>query len=156
MPQSLAQIYVHAAFSTKCRIRCLAYPDLRLALDAYAAGVLNHLDCAALIVGSVIDHMHVLFRLSRTVTVADAIGTLKRRTSAWIKEQKREMMDPYLTKFEWQNGYGAFSVSASNVDVVKAYIEGQDEHHKRTTFQDEYRAFLRRHGIAFDERYVWD
>jgi len=114
------------------------------------------MDCPAVIVGSVIDHMHALFRLSRTVTVADAVGTLKKRTSAWIKEQKPEVKDPGLAKFAWQAGYGAFSVSASKVNDVRAYIAGQEAHHRRRGFQEEYREFLTRHGVAFDERYVWD
>ena len=156
MPQSLAQLYIHAIFGTKHRDRSLTYPELRTALDAYAAGVLNGIDCPAVAIGSEADHMHALFRLARTVTVADAVGTLKKRTSAWVKEQKPEIHDPYLVKFAWQTGYSAFSVSASKVEAVRAYILNQGEHHRRRGFQEEYREFLRRHGVAFDEKYMWD
>ena len=156
MPQSLAQIYIHAIFGTKNRDRSLTYPDLRKALNAYAAGVLNGIECTAVVVGSTPDHMHALFRLSRTVTIADAIGTLKKRTSAWIKEQKPEIHDPYLVKFAWQTGYSAFSVSASKVEDVRAYVANQEEHHRRRSFQEEYRGFLKRHGVAFDEKHMWD
>ena len=156
MSQSLAQVYIHAIFSTKNRVRALAFPELRVALDAYAAGILNNMDCPAIIVGSVIEHMHVLFRLSRTTTIADVVGTLKKRTSAWIKEQKRDVKDPYLMKFAWQVGYGAFSVSASRVEDVRSYVANQEEHHRRRGFQEEYREFLDRYGVVFDEKYVWD
>ena len=154
--QSLGQIYIHVIFSTKDRVRILAYPDLRENLNAYSAGVLNKLDCHAIVVGSVADHMHILFRLSRTASVSDVVGTVKKRSSAWIKEQKRDTKDPYLVKFSWQAGYGAFSVSASKLEAVRTYIENQEEHHHRRGFQEEYRLFLKRHGVAFDERYVWD
>ncbi len=156
MSQSLSQIYIHAVFSTKDRTRVIAYPQLRDSLNAYAAGILNNLACRAVIVGSVIDHMHALFRLGRTAAVADVVGTLKKRTSVWIKDQNTQVKDPFLVKFAWQAGYGAFSVSASKVEDVRAYIAGQEEHHRRQGFQEEYREFLTRHGIEFDEKYVWD
>lgn len=156
MPQSLGQIYIHTIFSTKNRVRALAYPELRTQLDAYAAGVLNNMDCHVTIAGAVIDHMHILFCLARTMAVADAIAVVKKRSSSWVKEQKPEAKDPYLVKFAWQAGYGAFSVSASKLDDVRAYIANQEEHHRRVSFQDEYREFLKRYGVHFDERYLWD
>ncbi len=156
MPQSLARILIHMTFSTKDRVRALAYPELRTDLDAFTGGILRHLKCPAIIVGSVIDHMHILYLQSRTVATAHVAETVKRETSRWIKEQKREVADPYLVKFAWQSGYAAFSVSESNVEKVRAYIAGQEEHHKRVSFQDEYRAFLKKHGVEFDEKYVWD
>ena len=156
MPQSLSHILIHLTFSTKDRVRALAYPELREALNAYTVGILRNLQCPSLQAGSVIDHMHILYVHSRTATVADVVGTVKRETSAWIKAQKPEVKDPYLVKFAWQSGYAAFSVSESAAEAVKEYIANQEEHHRRVTFQEEYRRLLEKHKVAFDERYVWD
>ena len=84
------------------------------------------------------------------------MGTVKKETSAWIKTQKPEIKDPYLMNFAWQSGYAAFSVSESVAAAVVEYIKNQEEHHRRVTFQDEYRTFLTKHGVTFDEKYVWD
>jgi REP element-mobilizing transposase RayT len=156
MPQSLSRILIHATFSTKDRVRALAYPDLRETLDAYTVGILRNLHCPSVQTGSVIDHMHILYVQSRTTTVANVIGTVKRETSAWIKAQKPEVKDPYLVKFAWQSGYAAFSVGESGAGQVTRYIADQEEHHRRVTFQDEYRRLLEKCAVAFDERFVWD
>jgi putative transposase len=95
--------------------------------------------------------MHVLCRLSRTVTLSRLVETMKTESSKWIKRHARG-----APTFQWQAGYAVFSVSASNAARVKRYIENQDEHHRTKTFQDELRAFFRRHRVDFDERYVWD
>ena len=108
-------------------------------------------DCETLIVGGVEDHSHSLFALSRTHSIASVVKEVKRTSSGWVKTTSRK-----LSKFHWQAGYGAFSVSQSNLTNVIRYIENQEEHHKRMTFQDEYRAFLKAYGVEFDERYVWD
>jgi putative transposase len=108
-------------------------------------------DCETLIVNGVEDHVHSLFALSRTNSIADVVKEIKRTSSAWAKE-----LSPTLAKFQWQAGYGAFSVSQSDLAEVIRYIENQEEHHKRVTFQDEYRALLKAYGIEYDERYVWD
>jgi REP element-mobilizing transposase RayT len=97
------------------------------------------------------DHLHCLLQLSRTITIAELIKTMKVESSGWLKQQSRE-----LRTFYWQAGYGAFSVSQSSAGQVKAYIANQEEHHRRRTFQDEFRAFLKRHGIAFDEQTIWE
>lgn len=89
-------------------------------------------------------------------TIANVVGTVKKGSSSWIKEQQRERKDPALLKFHWQNGYAAFSVSESKVAAVKRYIQDQEEHHKRVSFQDEYRTFLKKHNVSYDEQYVWD
>ena len=156
MPQSLSRILIHATFSTKGRERSLVYPELREQLNAYTVGILRNLQCPALQVGSVTDHMHICYQQSRTSTVADVVGVVKKETSAWIKAQKPETNDPYLVKFAWQGGYAAFSVSESNADAVIKYIRKQEQHHKRVTFQEEYKQFLEKHAVMFDERYVWD
>jgi putative transposase len=100
------------------------------------------------IVGGTGDHVHILCNLSRTQTVAKVIGEAKRNSSKWAKTKGPD--------FSWQNGYGAFSVSRSQVDQVREYIAKQEEHHQEMTFQDELRTLLKKQGIAFDERYVWD
>jgi putative transposase len=151
MPQSLAQVLLHVVFSTKDRQPFLQSRDLREELHGYMIGTLQGIDCPSLIVRTVEDHLHCLLRLSRTMSIAKLVENMKVESSAWVKRQS-----PDLADFYWQNGYGAFSVSMSNADPVKAYIANQDEHHRRTTYQDELRALLRRHEIEFDEQYVWD
>lgn len=151
MPQSLSAVYLHAVFSTKERRPFLCDAGLRGEVHSYLGGISKQLDCAPIIVGGVEDHVHVLARQSRTVTQADWVKELKRVSSLWIKQR-----DSSLHEFSWQSGYGVFSVSPSNVDTVTRYIADQEQRHRKTTFQDEYRAFLKRHGVAWDERYVWD
>ena len=150
MPQSLAKIYVHLVFSTKNRARFL--PDeIRPGLHDYMGGTLRDLKCAPLEINTEPDHAHVLFALGRTEALSDVVGQVKRGSTSWLREQGGEFGD-----FYWQNGYGAFSVSASNVDEVREYVRDQRRHHQRVSFQDEFRTLLRRYEVAFDERYVWD
>ena len=150
MPQSLAKIYIHAIFSTKNREAILA-DDWRDELFRVLGGTANNFDCQSLIVGGVADHVHMLFQLGRTISVADAIGRIKSTTSLWVN-QTRGLPTP----FHWQGGYAAFSVSQSMVEAVREYIQAQPEHHKKQLFQDELREWLRRYEIEWDERYVWD
>ena len=124
---------------------------LRTEMHAYLATTLRNHDCETLIVGGVEDHAHALFALSRTLPIASVVKEVKRTSSSWIKGTSRK-----LSKFYWQGGYAAFSVSQSNLQQVIRYIENQEEHHKRVTFQDEFRAFLKAYGVEYDERYVWD
>jgi REP element-mobilizing transposase RayT len=150
MAQSLARILVHLIFSTKDRAPVLS-AGVRPGLRAYMVGILSNLDCPCLEVGCVADHAHLLFVLHRTRSAAEAVEEVKKGSSKWLKTR-----GPAMRNFHWQNGYGAFSVSPSSEARVRAYITGQEAHHRRVTFQEEFRAFLRRHGVAFDERYVWD
>ncbi len=151
MSQSLAKILIHVVFSTKDRTPFLRDQSLRAELHRYLGGILTNLDCQPLIVGGVEDHVHFLCALSRTRTTAEVIKETKRASSLWIKTK-----DPSLRDFSWQNGYGAFSIGFSQIESVRNYITGQEEHHRNTTFQDEFRELLRRYDIEFDERYVWD
>ncbi len=151
MAQSLARLWTHLIFSTKDRFPFLTDTVLRHEMHAYLAEMLRNQGCETLIVGGVEDHTHSLFALSRTHAIAGVVKEVKRTSSGWIKEASRE-----LARFHWQGGYAAFSVSQSNLADVIRYIENQEQHHKRVTFQDEYRAFLNAYGIEFDERYVWD
>ena len=150
MPQSLARLHIHLVFSTKNRERILT-DDVRSPLHAYMATVLQNLGCAPVLINSVEDHAHLLFDLTRTVSISQVVEDVKKSSSKWIKNQ-----GPEFAGFAWQAGYGAFAVSESNVETVRAYIANQREHHRTKTFQEEYRAFLERHNVAFDERYVWD
>jgi len=156
MPQSLSRIAIHMTFSTKDRVRAVAYPELREQLNAYTVGILRNLKCPSIQVGSVIDHMHILYLQARTASVSSVAESVKTETSRWLKAQKRDVKDPYLVKFAWQKGYAAFSVSPSKIEAVREYIANQEEHHKRVTFQEEYRKFLEKSGVEYDERYVWD
>jgi len=151
MAQSLSRLWTHLIFSTKDRFPFLRDKVLRGEMHAYLAEMLRVHDCETLIVGGVEDHTHSLFALSRTHSIASVVKEVKRTSSGWIKTTSCRM-----SKFYWQSGYGSFSVSQSNLTDVICYIENQEEHHKRVTFQDEYRAFLKAYGIEFDERYVWD
>ena len=151
MSQSLAKILLHLVFSTKERRPFLKDPALREELHRYLGGILTNLECQPLIIGGVEDHVHLLFAHSRTATVAEVVKELKRGSTIWLKTKA-----PVLSEFAWQNGYGVFSIGQSQVEDVRAYIAGQEEHHRKISFQEEFRRLLQRYEIAFDERYVWD
>lgn len=151
MPQSLAQIYLHIIFSTKHRRPCFSDDAFTDEMYAYLAEIRKKQDCFAKLVGGHVDHVHLPCSLSRRKAVGDLIRELKTGSSVWIKEKNRELSD-----FHWQDGYGVFSVSPSQLETVKKYIANQNEHHRTVTFQDEFRKLLKAHGIEFDEKYVWD
>ena len=151
MPQSLSVVYLHLVFSTKHRQPFLQDRDLRAEIHAWLGAASRELDCPPVLVGGVEDHVHILARHGRTVSQADWVKEIKRTSSLWIKQR-----EPKLIDFAWQAGYGVFSVSVSNVARVRAYIAGQEAHHQKAGFQDEFRALLRKHEEAWDERYVWD
>jgi len=151
VPQSLSQIYLHVTFSTKDRRPFLEDRDARRDLHAYLAGACKNLGSPAIAIGGFDDHVHVLCRLSRSTSIAHLIRELKRESSKWTKEQSRA-----LSGFQWQRGYGAFSVSPSHVEALQSYVAHQEEHHRRESFQDEFRRLCRKYGIEIDERYAWD
>ena len=151
MPQSLAKILIHTTFSTKNRRPFLSDRALREETHHYVGGILNHLNCQSIIVGGVEDHIHWLCALSRTCQPAELVKEVKRNSSLWLKTK-----NPDLKNFAWQSGYGMFSVGFSQIQTVRNYISRQEEHHRRISFQDEFREFLQRYKIEFDERYVWD
>ncbi len=151
MPDSQARIILHITFGTKHRVPFLKDPQVRSRLFAYMAAVLQDIGCEPILINGVEDHVHVLCNFSRTITIAQLLEALKSGPSKWIKQQ-----GPAYEEFYWQRGYGAFSVSQSNVDQFRDYISGQQEHHRRISFQDEFRALCRKHGIEIDERYAWD
>lgn len=135
MAQSLSRLWTHLIFSTKHRFPFLTDKAFRGETHAYLAEMLRNHGCETLIVGGVEDHTHALFALSRTLPIAGVVKEIKRTSSAWIAGTSRK-----LSKFYWQGGYAAFSVSQSNLSEVIRYIENQEEHHRRVTFQDEYRS----------------
>ena len=151
MSQSLANVLVHVVFSTKERRSLLQNDDLRIEMHRYLAGVSAHIECPAIIVGGATDHVHILATQSRTIALADWVKELKRASSLWAKTKS-----PQWDLFQWQAGYGAFSVSQSQKNRVREYIASQEEHHRQLSFQDELRQLLNKHEIAFDEQYVWD
>jgi REP element-mobilizing transposase RayT len=151
MAQSLARILVHAVFSTKDRRPFLRDTALREELHRYLGGILAHLQCQPIIIGGVEDHVHFLCALSRTSTAAEMVKEVKRGSSLWIKAR-----GPGLGDFAWQNGYGVFSIGFSQIESVRGYVAGQEEHHRKISFQDEYRELLRRYELEFDERYLWE
>ncbi|HIJ76599.1 MAG TPA: transposase [Deltaproteobacteria bacterium] len=151
MPQSLAQVHIHVIFSTKNRMPFLVDAEFRKEMHAYLATIMKAYESPAQIVGGTADHVHILCGLSRSATVAKLIGEAKRSSSKWIKTKGGD-----LELFQWQNGYGVFSVSYSKITEVREYISNQMNHHKKMSFQEEYRLFLRKHSLDFDEAHVWD
>jgi putative transposase len=150
MPQTLAFVLVHVIFSTKGR-RAVLNESLRPELFAYLATVIRNDGSECYRVGGVTDHVHLAIRLSRTSNVSDLVKEIKSASSKWLKTKS-----PRLAKFEWQKGYGAFSVSPKDLNALIAYIDAQEVHHEKQSFQDEFRVFLRQYGVEFDERYLWD
>ena len=113
-------------------------------------GIAREQGLKALTIGGVEDHVHLLLSLSATMPIAKAIQLIKGASSKWVHETF-----PEHRLFAWQEGYGAFTIGVSQTDATRAYIHSQPEHHRRTTFQEEFRVFLKKHGIEYDERYVW-
>ena len=150
MPQSLARILVHVVFSTKNREPVLS-SGIRPLLFGYLASVGRDLGCEVFRVGGVADHVHLAIDLGRTMAIATFVQKVKQTSSAWLKEQPGGPRH-----FEWQVGYGSFSVGQSQLEVLLDYVANQEEHHRKVTFQDEYRALLKKYGVEADERYVWD
>src|SRR2546422_8229317 len=150
MPQSLSSILVHLVFSTKNREPFIT-PAIETELYPYMAKTLRELKSPSLAIDGASDHVHILFSLTRVITIANLVEEVKTSSSKWIKTKGREFRN-----FHWQRGYGAFSIGQSNLSQLKRYIRGQKEHHRRVSFQDEYRKFLKRYEIPYDERYVWD
>jgi putative transposase len=150
MPQSLSKILIHLIYSTKNRERVLT-DHIRDELHRYTGGILRDLGSPAQLINSVEDHIHVVFILARTRSISEIVEEAKKGTSKWIKTKGSEFAD-----FHWQSGYGAFSLSRSSLEEVLKYVANQQEHHRHKTFQEEYREFLKRYEIDYDEKYVWD
>ena len=150
MPHTFTNLLVHFIFSTKDR-RPNLEAEIRSRVFAYMGGVFREVGATPILINGPDDHVHALASIPAAASVADVMRLVKTNTSKWVHEQW-----PQRREFAWQSGYGAFSVSQSNRAEVAKYIAGQEEHHRHVSFQEEFLAFLKRHGIAYDERYVWD
>ena len=151
MAQSLAQILLHIIFSTKKRHKFLSDPPVRQQIHAYLTTVFKSYHSPSLQVGGTADHIHALCSLSRTLSVTELMEQIKKASSKWIKSR-----GGLYTRFHWQSGYAALSVSPSQAARVRRYIQTQEQHHRRMTFEEEFREMLRKSGVEYDERYVWD
>jgi len=149
MSQSLSNIILHIIFSTKNRVRFIK-KSIEPDLTAYIIGIFRNHGCPSIIVKLMEDHLHAMVSLSRTVTAAEIVKTVKSVSSKWIKEK-----GPQFRAFHWQGGYGAFSVSPSQKMMVYQYIANQEKHHRTMSFEEEYRKLLERNGVEYDERYLW-
>jgi REP element-mobilizing transposase RayT len=150
MPQSLVKNLIHLVYSTKHRQLWLP-EEVRESLFAFQAVIFKRWESPAIVIGGVEDHVHALFLLSKNYALKKIVEEVKKCSSKWMKTE-----GTHNGEFHWQNGYAAFSVSESSVVDVRRYIRNQREHHSKMTFQDELRAMLTRHGVEYDERFVWD
>jgi putative transposase len=149
MANTYTSLHYHVVFSTKNRIAYIK-PEIEQRVGAYIGGIARKHKMTALQVGGVDDHIHALVMAPPTLAPSQIAQYLKGDSSKWIHETFPELRD-----FAWQEGYGAFTVSKSNLESVVGYIQKQREHHQKQTFQEEYLEFLQKHGIEYDERYVW-
>ncbi len=150
MGQSLVKNYVHLVFSTKYR-QPFIQPFVEEELHKYIAGICDACESPAVKIGGYTDHVHVLCRLSKNIMLVKLVEEIKSHSSKWMKTKHTA-----LHNFYWQRGYGAFSVTPSQIANTIAYIEGQHEHHNQIVFQDEYRSFLKEYEVEYDEQFVWD
>ena len=148
MPHSYVSCCIHYVFGTKDR-RKTSSPEIKERLWAYMGGMARENNMKALAVGGTADHVHLLLVLPSTMSIAKVIQLVKGGSSKWVSDTF-----PMIRQFAWQEGYGAFSVSVSMIDHTIAYIQAQNEHHRKRTFKEEFLAFLKRHGISYDERYI--
>jgi len=150
MPQSLTKLYVHIVFNTKNHIPLLT-KEVSLELFSYIGGILKQIDCLPIKIGGHIDHIHILCRMSKKITVMKLLEEIKTSSSKWMKTNGAKYQ-----KFYWQDGYGAFTVSPYEVDKISNYIANQEEHHRKKTYKEEYLAFLKENDADYNERYLWD
>jgi putative transposase len=150
MPSTHTNLLYHIVFSTKCRIPLIT-KNIQEELYRYIGGIIRGEGGISLEIGGTIDHIHLLTKFKPAISISEMLARIKANSSKWVNENNMK-----LRKFGWQEGYGAFSVSESQIGAVGKYIRGQEEHHRKQTFQEEYVALLKRHGIEYDERYLWD
>ncbi|MFT3745700.1 MAG: IS200/IS605 family transposase [Pyrinomonadaceae bacterium] len=150
MAQTITSFLYHVVFSTKNRVAMIR-PEIEDELFAYIGGILNNYDSKLIIGNGTSNHVHLLISLSKNVNFPDIIGKIKRDSSKWVKTK-----GAMLAKFGWQDGYSAFTVGHTQIDIVSKYVARQKEHHTKIIFEDEMRKFYVKYDIAFDEKYVWD
>ncbi len=149
MAHTYTSLFMHIIFSTKHRAPILR-TEIRPRLFDYMGGIVRNMEGTSILINGVEDHVHTLAIVPAKIALSDFMRDLKGDSSRWAKETFA------MEEFGWQTGYAAFSVSKSSVEVVRKYIEGQEEHHRRMSFQEEYLEFLKRHEVEFDERFVFD
>jgi REP element-mobilizing transposase RayT len=150
MPQSLTKVYVHIVFSTKDRYPYIT-DDIKDELFDYLGGICKNMECYPVRIGGYRNHIHILCILSKKTPLVKLVEETKKSSSKWIKTRGSK-----FAKFHWQNGYSAFSVNPAQTGIVTDYIDNQEEHHRKKTFEEECRAFFRKYSVDFDEKYVWD
>lgn len=150
MSQTLVSLYVHVVFSTKSRVGMIR-PEIEERLFAFIGGIANIQGSRLIAAGGTANHVRLLISLGKTIALSDLVGHIKRDTSSWMKN-----VEFGAKLFSWQDGYGAFSVGPTHIDSVKKYITGQKDHHGNKSFEDEMRYFLKKYGVEYDERYIWD
>lgn len=150
MAHTFTNLLTHVIFSTKDRAP-LIQPELKGKLHAYMGGIVRELDGKAMIVNGTEDHVHLLLWMPPTLSVSETLRVLKTNSSRWVNREQRSR-----NGFAWQAGYGAFGLSHSNAQAVVRYIQGQEKHHRRVSFKEEFIEFLKKHGIEYDERYIWE
>ena len=150
MPQSLVRILIHVVFSTKYRVDSIV-PEIENDLFGYVHGIVENNKSRLIAANGTANHVHLLISLGKTVDISQLIGDIKRDSSKWIKTKDAQFAD-----FYWQEGYGAFSVGQTEDETVVKYIQNQKEHHKNKDYKTEFRGFLKKYNVEFDERYVWD
>mgnify|MGYP000123085247 FL=1 len=150
MPQSLTKTYVHIVFSTKNHQNFIDN-QIKHSLFEYLGGICRSLECNPVMIGGYKNHVHILCLLSKKITQMKLLEELKKNSSKWIKTKGSNYLN-----FYWQNGYGIFSVNPAQVEIVRKYIINQEKHHRKLTFKEEYRKFLHKYNVDYDERYVWD
>ena len=149
MAQTLTRLLVHASFSTRNRTN-LIKPDIEAELFAYMGGICRNAGSSLLAAGGTANHVHLLISLAKTLSIADLIMNVKKDLSKWIKTK-----GSYIADFQWQEGYGAFTIGESQVGDLKSYIARQKEHHHSVSFEAEYLAFVKKYNVSYDERYLW-
>ena len=149
MSQSLSKLFVHVVFHTKYNKPLIRLQEEK-ELYAYLGAILKDNQSIPIAINGVDNHVHVLFVMSKNITLAKIVEEMKRHSSRWIKTK-----DEHYANFAWQGGYGGFSVSPSVVERTKKYIENQKEHHRKKSFKEEYLLFLQEYGVEYDERYLW-
>jgi len=148
MPSTHLSLHYHLIFSTKDRVAFM-HKDWRGRLHTYMGGIINDMGGVPEMIDGVEYHIHLLVGLRATHRLADVLKDLKSSSSKWVHEELKK------PQFSWQEGYGAFTVGASQIEVVKNYIANQEEHHRKKTFQEEYLEFLKQSDVEYDERYLW-
>ncbi len=150
MPHSFSKLLTHLVFSTKYRAPLIAVANME-GLHRYVAAAVRAHGCAVHSIGGTENHLHICCSLARIITCARLVEEIKVDSSKWMKTQERSCME-----FAWQNGYGAFSLGESQLEALCRYIDSQQEHHAKLSYEEEFRQLLRQHGQIYDERYMWD